>query len=464
MAGRLCDRGEGDQMNERLSIPTRLIGCVLACALARLFTPVALAQTNWQSYEITLPVLNPNYSPLAVENRPLLYNRLIMAFARDHIAHELRSQGRTLNDGMAVYYLQRELQALIDMWQATGYSSYLDQASGLAQQAIKEAGASPRMLIWHDEPRGEWPCFYLESVLAKTGGHNQLCDFQGSAGFLMVARALQQVNRPEWQPIADFVEHDVVEKWLYYKPSITEEQIKGPESDKYLLVILNSGRDVREHFACICLDLYTLGYRSYPYRDWAGLLIDLYLTPRYEPNQPAPYQDKMPDRIPSDWGLFANTDEQGYVWMSIPSYDPNSSTDALDTSHANRTAWLAAKACTEGLVSKSVVLGLANTFRFRIWAPEKGPFYFNNYVDGTDADLGGLTGGRGGNIWFGWHRLAVFDPELQDLFLSIAYDLSNGGPNLPDGAQNKTMQDAPLCLEAWGVRLLSTKSQPFRFP
>jgi len=54
--------------------------------------------------------------------------------------------------------------------------------------------------------------------------------------------------------------------------------------------------------------------------------------------------------------------------------------------------------------------------------------------------------------------------DLEDLFLSIAYDLTDGGPNLPRGAQNKTMQDAPLCLEAWAARLLSAQGQPFRFP
>jgi hypothetical protein len=432
---------------------------LFACAVRS----ATAAGSSAQAYQVVLPALNPAFSPVAPENQPLLLNRLIMAFTRDYAAYSLRNQDRPLNDGMTVYYLQRELQALTDMWWATGSRSYLDQATSRTLRAIKEAVVNPRLLVWHGEPRGEWPCFYLETVLAETGGHNQLCDFQGSVGFLMVARVLQQLGRPEWKDIADFVERDVVEKWLYYHPSITPEQLKGRRSNKYLLTVLNSGRDVREHFACICLDLQALGYRTYPYADWANMLIDLYLTPRYDADEPAPHREELAERVPGDWGLFDRTVD-GYVWLSVPSYDPNSPTDSMDTSHANRTAWLASRACSEALISKSTILNLANTFRFQIWAPDKGPFYFNNYVDGYDGDLHGLAAGRGGNVWFGWHRLAAFDADLRNLFLSLAYDLTNGGPNLPAGAQNKTMQEAPLCLEAWAARLLSAEGQPYRFP
>ena len=417
-----------------------------------------------QGYEIALPALNPMFPPLATENRPLLYDRLIAAFGRDYVDHYLRNEGRSLSDGMTVYYLRRELQAFLDVWRATGYDPYLDEAASLVLQAVDEARINRRTLLWHDEPRGDWPCFYLDTVQAETGGHNQLCDFQGSAGFLMVARALHQLDRPAWIEIADFVERDIVEKWLYYKPSITKQHLTGPKSSEYLLAVLNSGRDVREQFACICLDLHRLGYKSYPYWDWAKLLVDLYLTPRYDIHQRAPYQDELANRIPADWGLFVHIEPDSYVWYAIPNYDPNSLSTSMDTSHANRTAWLAAKACCEGLIPKSTVLSLANTLRYRIWAPEKGPFYFNNYVDGSDGVINGLTGGRAGNIWFGWHRLAAFDKDLERLLVSIAYDLTNGGLSLPDGAQNKAMQDAPLCLEAWAARLLSAQGQPFFFP
>jgi hypothetical protein len=457
------EREEGGDMNKRPSLWARSIGLFLAGVTFCALRPPGPTGALGQSHEIALPALNPALSPLADENRFLLFDRLIMAFGRDYAAYYLRTEGRPLNDGMTVYYLQRELQACLDMWRATGYLPYLDRATDLTLRAVKEAILNPRPLLWHDIPRGERPCFYLDSVRAETGGHSQLCDFQGSSGFLMVARVMQELNQPGWTDIADFVERDVVEKWLFYRPSITEEHLRGPQSGRYLLAVLNSGRDVREHFACICLDLHALGYRRYPYRDWASLLIDLYLTPRYDPNQLPPRLEEVADHLPRDWGLSAHT-EDGYTWLAVPSYDPNGPTDALDTSHANRTAWLAAKAAAEGLISKSIILGLANTFRFRIWAPEKGPFYFNNYVDGYDGDLGGLTAGRGGNIWFGWHRLAAFDRELEDLFLGLAYDLTNGGPNLPQGAQNKTMADAPLCLQAWGARLLSAQGQPGRFP
>ena len=121
-------------------------------------------------------------------------------------------EGRALNEGMTVYYLRRELQALVDMWRTTDNSSYIEYAKSLTLQAIDEATANRRPLIWHDEPRGDWPCFYLESVAAETGGHNQLCDFQGSVGFLLVARALNEIDDPSAYDIAGFVEGQIVEK------------------------------------------------------------------------------------------------------------------------------------------------------------------------------------------------------------------------------------------------------------
>lgn len=427
------------------------------------------ADTGIQDGESSLPVWNPASSARTAEVRPLLREYLIAAFERDYAAHSARNEGRSLGQGLAIYYAQRELQACVDMWRAThgtdpGASRrYLDQAADLVLRAMQEARAHPRSLMWHGQWRGDWPCFYLDSVVVQTGGHNQLCDFQGSAGFLIVARALHELDLPAWRDIAEFVERDIVEKWLFYRPSVTREDLTGPASAQHLLAGLNSGRDAREHFACICLDLHTLGCRDYPYRDWAEVLAALYLTPRYDLDQPAPYAREMPQSIPDDWGLYAATTDDGAVWLSIPAYLSSIPTDALDTSHANRTAWLAARAFEEGLIDQSVIDGLANTLRHRIWAPEKGLYYFNNYVDGTDGAIKDLGPGRGGNIWFGWHRLTVYAPDLEDLFVSVAYDVANGGPNLPVGSQNKTMQEAPLCLEAWAVRLLDahrTRSFP----
>jgi hypothetical protein len=440
-----------------------LSGAAFLAALACAFSLGLRADPGVQGDEALLPALNPAFSPLATENRPLLADRLVAAFEWNYAIHFTHTEDRALSDGMTVYHLQRELQACVDMWRATGRITYLDQATNLTLLAIEEARINPRPLIWHSESRGEWPCFYLDTVAADTGGHSQLCDFQGGVGFLTVARALDELDLPAARQIADFVERQIVQKWLYYKPSITQQNLTGTDSDKYLLAVLNTGRVVREHFACICLDLHALGYDSHPYRDWASLLVELYLTPRYDPDQPAPCEDRAPGRIPEDWGLPVVTMDDGATCLYILDADPDNPTGVLDTSHANRTAWLAAKSYAEGLVDKSILDGLANTFRHQIWAPQKGPFYFNNYTDGSDGQLGGLGPGRGGNIWFGWHRLAAYNPDLEELFLSIAYDLTNGGLNLPDGAQNKTMTEAPLCLEAWAARLLAAR-QTRTFP
>jgi hypothetical protein len=429
---------------------------VLICALA--------ACCGVEKHEGDLPALAAGLPVTSVGNRPLLYERLIAAYGQDYLVRMAANHGRKLNDGMTVYYLQRELQSLVDMWRGTGNPAYLDFAKSLTFQAIHEATDNPMPLLRRGQMRGDWPCFYLDKVAAETGGHNQLCDFQGSTGFLLVARALHELNDPLWSQIADFVEQSVVEKWLYYNPAVTPTLLTEPDAFRTVLTTLNSGRDVREHLAGICLDLDGLGYDSYAYRSWGERLVELYLTPRYDSDEPAPNSEGFEDVVPSDWGLFVQVAEEGHVWFVIPDYGANTPDMPLDTSHANRTAWLACRAYAEGLIDEMVLGGLINTLKLRIWAPGKGPLYFNNYCDGSDGMLGPLASGRGGNVWFGWHRLAAYDQDLEDLFLALAYDLTNGGPNLPDGAQNKMMQNAPLCLEAWGTRLLGSKGELHRFP
>jgi hypothetical protein len=450
------------RMGRRLLYLPRLAVPVFAWLIMGL----ALASPAWAGTNAygELPSLNAALSPLDKENLPLLFDRLVAAFACDYGSYLKSSHGRDLSDGMTIYYARQELQALIDMWWATGDCVYLDLAEKLTSQAIAAACEHSRPLLWYGQFRGDWPCFYLDAVEAQTGGHSQLCDFQGCAGFMSVACVLQQVNRPGWQRIADFVECQVVEKWLSYKPSISKENLVGPQSFDYLLATLNSGRDVREHFACICLDLNALGYRDHPYDKWAKLLIDLYLAERYDSNEPAADEVVRPRHVPPNWGLFVRSTADGQIWLSIPNYDPADWARPTDTSHANRVAWLAAKAYADGFIDRDVVDGLIGTFRWRIWAPEKGPFYFNNYVDGSDDEVGGLSAGRAGNVWFGWHRLATYDETLRALFLSLAYDLTSGGDNLPPGVQNKVMLNARTCLEAWAARLLAEKGHPLEVP
>ncbi len=450
-------RMEGAEMNHWASTVRKWPGSVIPVIVSIGVLTLSLqADPGEQEADTSLPALNPAFSPLAQENRALLVARLIAAFERDYAFSRADDEGRDLSDGITVYHMQRELQACIDLWHATEDIACLDHAMIRVLYSIAAARENLQPLIWHGRSRGAWPCFHLDAVVGETGGHSQLCDFQGGAGFLMVARLLDELDVPEAEHIADYVEQDIVEKWLQYNPWITRDHLTGPDSRKYLLLVLNSARDVRVHFACICLDLHAMARDEYPYEQWAKFLIDLYLTPRHDPNQLAPWEDQMPEQIPGDWGLPVVEGDDGITWLSIADLDPDNPTGVQDTSHANRTAWLAARAYEEGLVDQSVLSGLANTLCYRIWAPEKGPLYFNNYIDGSDCPLNGLEAGRGGNLWFGWHRLAAYDPGIEELFLSIAYDLTNGGPNLPDGAQNKTMEEAPPCFEAWAARLLAT--------
>lgn len=439
-------------------VRSALLAALLGCAW------VATSVSAAQQQDLNLAALDPNFSPISQQNRPLLFKRLVAAFDNKYAAHLAKNPHKNLADGYTVYYLRQELQALLDIWRATGKSTYLENAHKLALKAIADAKANPRPLLWHNQQRGTWPCFYSKEIEKATGGHGQLYDFQGSAGFLMVADALKQAEQNDWKEIADFVEQSIVEKWLSCNPNTSPEQLKGPQSNMYLLSVLNTGRDTREHFAAICMDLHKLGYTKYPYKQWTLFLTELYLGIRPNLDTPAPGAALLTRNAPPDWGVVPDKSTGGYTWYFIPDWQSPNRLAVLDTSHANRTIWLAAAAYHEGFIDRSRLDGFINTLKLQVWAPSKGPFYFNNLIDRSDLEVQKMPPGRKGNLWFGWHRLAAYDQTLERLFLSISYDLTNGGPNIPQGAQNKGMEEAPLCFFAWGARLLSPNGQPQRFP
>lgn len=410
----------------------------------------------------TTPTLNPQISPLAEANRVALLQRLVMYFDQTYL-QEMESHGqRKLTEDMAFYYLRQELQALIDMWRATGKTAYLEQARARASRAMVDGQNNMRPLRWRDQERGEWPCFLMKRIESVTGGHSQLVDFQGATGLMMTARALQIAQMEGPPVIGTFVEEGLIAKWASYNPSVTLEHLRGDKSNIYLLSMLDSGRDKREHFAVLCMDLHHLGAQGLPYGQFATFLTQLYVSLRADQNTAHPYAAQLKNLAPSDWGLIPQSNTNGFIWHYTPSHGKPQ--QVMDTSHGNRTVWLATRALSEGLIPRIQVEGLINTLKKQIWKPSEGPFYFNNLVDGTDTPVQGLGAGLKGNLWFGWHRLAAYDPALRDLFVSIAYDLTNGGEHIPAKAQNKSMPEARLCYYAWAARLLAPNGLPAVFP
>lgn len=431
---------------------------VIVCLVYLLIRYQSATAVSTASNKPAIPALNPQFSPLAKENHLLLFKRIVATFDSKYRIHEFKNRHKNLADNSVVYYLRRELQALIDMWRATGNLSYLDRAEKLTIKAITDAQKNQRMLLWHNHKRGIWPCFFAKSIEKITGGHGQLNDFQGSAGFMMVANALNQARRPGWEKIADFVETKIITKWLFRDPNMTFEKLTGPKSEMYLLAALDGARDKREHFATICMNLDKLGYKKYPYKQWAKFLTDVYLGDRTSLAQPYPRASELGNVIPKnwDWGVIPNKKTGGFLWY----WTKNNVVP--DTSHANRTVWLATKAYQENLIDREKLDGFINTFKHQVWAPDKKPFHFNNFIDGSDKIIGRMGPGKKGNVWFGWNRLAAYDETLKGLFISIAYDLTNGGPNVI--GQNKGMENAPLCFYAWAARLLASDGKPHIFP
>jgi hypothetical protein len=424
----------------------------------------ASAKTDIEDFAI--PVLDPTISPLDPANRDLLFKRLIATFDYKYEIHRLKNSDKNLADSDTIYYLRQELQALIDMWRATDNPAYLEQAKKLVFKAIADAKSNQHQLLWHNQSRGNWPCFFSKNN-EDSGGHNQLNDLQGSAGFMMVADALHQAKESGWKEIADFVEKNIVEKWLFYSPSREPEDFSGPKSNMHLLTVLDTARDKREHFATICMDLHKLGYRKYPYEQWANFLTNLYIGLRTDLSQQAPNASELGSNAPNDWGVIPQKSTGGYVWYWMINWREKIPV-VQDTAHANRTVWLATKAYYEGLIEEDRIKGFIKTLKNQVWKPAKNRFYFTNFVDGNDAPYydrkyGNLPLGYKGQMWFGWHRLAAYDDDLMTLFISLAYDLTNGGPNMPL-SQNKTMEEAPLCFYAWAARLLAPEGRPRAFP
>ncbi|KPL21620.1 MAG: hypothetical protein AMJ75_09625 [Phycisphaerae bacterium SM1_79] len=451
------------QSRHNLKIQSPISGILFLCSIFILAIICPASESK-----DPLPELKSQASPLDEVNRHLLFKRLVAAFDRQYATHVRKNKFKNLSEELAVYYLRQELQALIDMWRATGKLSYLEQANNRVIKAIADAKSNQRPLLRNNRPRGTWPCFFLKESEEKTGGHNQICDFQGAAGFLMVADALKQAGLDGWKDIADFVEKNIIEKWLFYEPFIKPEDFQGPRSKIYLLGVLNTARDIREHFAVICMDLYKLGYSKYPYRQWAECLTNLYISSRSDLRQSPPKAWELGRHAPSDWGILPRESTGGYVWYFIPDWRRKGKTAVLDTAHANRTVWLAARAYHQGLIDKAGLDMFIKTFKKQTWKPQKNPFYFVNFVDGSDIAYvdpkhGVLPPGYKGHVWFGWHRLAAYDDAVKDLFVSLAYDLTNGGPNMPM-SQNKTMENAPLCFYAWAARLLAPDGKPHEFP
>jgi hypothetical protein len=409
-----------------------------------------------------LPALDPSASPLDPRNRAALQRRLIAAFDQLYL-QELKTRGdRAITEDMAFYYLRQELQGLVDMWRATHNKVYLEQAALRAGKALMDGRANMRLLLYRGEERGTWPCFPLRQKESVTGGHSQLSDFQGAAGLLLVARALQLAEMEGAPALGTFVEEGLLAKWVHYRPQVTLELLRGPLAQRYLLALLESGRDKREHFAVICMDMHHLGAKGLPYAQFATLLTQLYVSRRETAATPFPYAEALGSSTPRDWGLVPQGSDGGLVWYFAT--NKNQPLEVVDTSHANRTVWLATRALSETMLAQSQVDGLIQSLKHAIWKPTQGPFYFANRVDGTDDTVQGLGPGRKGNLWFGWHRLAAYDDALRDLFISIAYDLTNGGHHLPPDSQNQSMPEARLCYYAWAARLLAENGQPKVFP
>ena len=132
--------------------------------LAGLIPNRILATSSVVDFKNKIPLLNPTISPLDPANRDLLFKRLIATFDYKYEIRHLKNSDKNLADSYTVYYLRRELQALIDMWRATDNPAYLEQAKKLVFKAIADAKSNQHQLLWRNQSRGNWPCFFSKAI------------------------------------------------------------------------------------------------------------------------------------------------------------------------------------------------------------------------------------------------------------------------------------------------------------
>jgi len=404
------------------------------------------------------PKLDNRFSPIAEQNQQQLHELLVFTFDQKYAVYSRKRKdvNYTVPTGYEVYFLKREIQALVDMWKATGDKGYLKKALERTRKAIHD-GMNNRQPLWHGRKYiGSYPCYLNADVVdEKNPGHSKLYDIQAAYAFMLVASELNKAGMDGWESIADFVEVNLIEKWLYRDYEITKGSQLAQEmiqSGEIVLKKMCSVRDQREMFGSVCLYMHDINRKTYPYLKWAKLLCKIYLSERESLSVEIKEDVYLSELYPKDWGVINNHKTGGLLWYwSMKNTPPF----LMDTSHANRTAWFACEAYEHGLITSEHLKRFVNTLKHQIWKKDKPGFYFANMIDGTDPRIKSQGPGQRGNIWFGWHRLAAYDEELEDLFISMAYDLTNGGPNIADGTLNKFQRMAPMCLMAWGARLIS---------
>ncbi len=411
-----------------------------------------------------LTSLNSTISPLNEDNYPLLFQRLVEAYDIQY-SRKKDPLIRNLANDQEVYYLRQEIQSLIDMYRATDNQKYIITAYNLVKQSIFQAEKNAKSYIIRGKTYGIWPCFFSKSLKNATNGHSQIADFQASAGFMMVASILHEKNMIGWDKIADFVEHQVLEKYFNYIENSHLQKLNGPDNLNYLFAVLHTARDKREHFACICMDMHKLGRTRYPYGQWAETISNLYMIPRKDLSQSHPQSKKLGKLVPKEWGLVKRTDTGGFQWY----WQIRKKLVIQDTSHANRTVWTALKGYESGIVDPNIVKGLINTFNKQIWKPGYKTFFFTNYLHGKRTEYlrsSGITSPPGfkGLVYFGWHRLAAYDDNIKDIYISMGYDITNGAKNFPEKTQNISMENAKICYLAWAARLISENQNQKLFP
>jgi len=299
------------------------------------------------------------------------------------------------------YYMHSVFKGLLNMYRATGDTTYVERAVRLADLMIAAAhhydpawahptdaaafvawvATQGQLLYWNADA-----C----APAGVSGYRYQLNELQGLRGISELARVLKVAGDRRWS------------KYFHYADQVISFYAMLGDGNPHL----DSGGDKRDHFIMNALDLFAASGET-RFRDWATAVADTQLSVVYK-----------------DLGDYVEIHEGTREYSTV----------ILDVDHANRDAELmrywreVAWPGTADYMRKAV-----NTLLFRIWENDPRvrigstpdyPTLFRNFTDGSNLCVSGTTPPyRFGSVVNGWIELSRYDRRVLHIMETLTMRL-----------------------------------------
>jgi hypothetical protein len=293
-------------------------------------------------------------------------------------------------DGSTYYTFSYVLEGTLAQYEGTQDTRYLEQVLAWSESMI----AAATIVDIHGKRNwaGRWVSPHAAGPIAY-----QLEDLQATTALARGARliltdeALLKKYGHRANVLKDFVQHDVVEKWLEARRSTTWFRANASNtrrlfSDKTALLVR------------VLLDLYRCD-KTERYRDLAEELL-------------SGFRRRL---VPSKHGSL--------IWDT-------GGAGVLDTSHANRMPYMAVDAYdSRVLIERHQIEGLARLLTDVIWNQSPLSPQFANFIDGNNGPVFRRGPWGNGQIYSGWLTLGRYDARVQTVGEATLTALTRGTLN-----------------------------------